>query len=385
MTGWEQPRKSRTRRAAITAFALMGIIAIAWSAWPSEPGTQMRVTREDTARATVEQRTAAVWPQPVPATWRRLPPSPLTPRVGASVVWTGDEVLVWGGYDSFNRPQRNGAAFDPVLGSWRPMPAGPARDASARGVRSQTQVVFVSTSQTLQYDPRSRRWRTRSPLPLPDGHRVADHVIAIDDAVVAITEPRDGQPSAVFALEADAWTRLPDMPVTLQRDHVVLGAGSRLLAIGPARDGQDTAVALDLADARATWERIDATPALPGDITSLEAAASPDGTVLLWGTRALGDGEAAAWAAVRERRGWRQVDAGPLRPTRSETVAWTGDQMLVWSRVGNVGALFDLDTDRWTAIPEPPGLDFAQNAIRTDAGLLVWGVLGSGGALYTPR
>lgn len=375
------------RRSAVAACAVIVMVVIAQTARSSDPGEQLQVTRDDSVPVTGEPRAPAVWPQPVPATWRRLPPSPLTPRVGASVVWTGHEVIVWGGYDSFNRPQRDGAAFDPVLGSWRPMPAGPARDASARGVRSQTQVVFVSTSQTLQYDPRSRRWRTRSPLPLPDGHRVADHVIAIDDAVVAITEPRDGQPSAVFALEADAdaWTRLPDVPVPLRRGHVVLGARGRLLVIGRPRDGQDATVALDPADTPAAWRAIDTPPALPDDLVALAAAAAPDGAILLWGTRASDGSGERAYASVHDRRGWRDIDAGPLRPTRTETVVWTGDRMLVWSRVGNVGASFDLESGRWTPLPRPPGPDLVQNPISTGSELFVWGVLGSGGALYTTR
>jgi hypothetical protein len=65
---------------------------------------------------------------------------------------------------------------------------------------------------------------------------------------------------------------------------------------------------------------------------------------------------------------------------------WTGGRMLVWDRSNNVGALLDPRTDRWARVPRPPvvGLDLAREAVWTGSGLLVWGALGTGGAIYTP-
>ena len=46
---------------------------------------------------------------------------PLTPRTGHSVIWTGEEVIVWGGesFDDPGTPFSDGAAFDPVDNTWR--------------------------------------------------------------------------------------------------------------------------------------------------------------------------------------------------------------------------------------------------------------------------
>jgi len=30
-------------------------------------------------------------------TWTPLPPSPLRPRIGAMAIWTGEDVIIWGG------------------------------------------------------------------------------------------------------------------------------------------------------------------------------------------------------------------------------------------------------------------------------------------------
>lgn len=389
VTGWEQPRSSRARRIVIAAAALVGTLVLVQIAGPSETAADLRITRVANPSGPAERTTASSWPRPRPGSWRPLPSSPLTPRVGAAVVWAGDEMVVWGGYDSFSRPQLSGASFDPEEGVWRPLPSSPSRDASVSGVRSRSHAVFVS-SQTWRYDPAQRRWRVGPSVPVPDGHGVGRHVVTFGDTVVAVTEPRDSnQPSAVFALAADAdeWRRLPDVPVTLSRGHVVVAVASQLVALGPPRAGEDAAVALDLASTPGTWYSIDAPSGLPDELVSLAGAAAPDGLMMLWGTRAGDRPGRPAYAAVRIRGTWRQIDAGPVRPTRTEVVLWTGDHMLVWSRIGNVGALFDPSTDRWTTIAQPPvvGLDLAREAVWTGTEVLVWGSLGTGGAMYTPR
>ncbi|MGH3333726.1 MAG: hypothetical protein ACRDPJ_20720 [Nocardioidaceae bacterium] len=64
--------------------------------------------------------------------WRRIADSPLSPRQGEMVVWTGSEMLVFGGYDGppcppnadclgGGRPLTDGAAYDPTTDAWRPM------------------------------------------------------------------------------------------------------------------------------------------------------------------------------------------------------------------------------------------------------------------------
>ena len=55
-----------------------------------------------------------------PATdrWSKLPRSPLSPRIAPVGVWTGREMLVFGGSGS-RASLSDGAAFDPTTGSWR--------------------------------------------------------------------------------------------------------------------------------------------------------------------------------------------------------------------------------------------------------------------------
>ena len=70
---------------------------------------------------------------PATNTWAALPASPLKARGGQQMVWTGREVLVWGGQvapseadpDPLAVYPRDGAAYDPAARTWRRMPTAP--------------------------------------------------------------------------------------------------------------------------------------------------------------------------------------------------------------------------------------------------------------------
>ena len=63
-----------------------------------------------------------------PATdrWRWLPKMPY-PRSGFGAVWTGRQVLVWGGLTAAGIPPPHGQAYNPAAGRWTALPPAPLR------------------------------------------------------------------------------------------------------------------------------------------------------------------------------------------------------------------------------------------------------------------
>ena len=61
---------------------------------------------------------------PGAAGWARLPRAPIAPRSEYAAVWTGKEMIVWGGY-SGNTQYGDGAAYDPATRTWTKLAAGP--------------------------------------------------------------------------------------------------------------------------------------------------------------------------------------------------------------------------------------------------------------------
>ncbi|MFN3215455.1 MAG: hypothetical protein ACE367_03055 [Acidimicrobiales bacterium] len=52
-------------------------------------------------------------------TWESMAPFPLEPRLDPSTLWTGTEMIVWGGHDRFGEVFVDGAAYDPRTDTWR--------------------------------------------------------------------------------------------------------------------------------------------------------------------------------------------------------------------------------------------------------------------------
>lgn len=117
---------------------------------------------------------------PTTNTWRRIAPLP-APRLGATVVWDGREVLVVGGAGAPRGakppvPARVGFAYTPATNRWRQLPPLGSGRTHAAMVWTGRRLLVWGGSQTagaglpvtpnggLAYDPTANRW---SPLPRP--------------------------------------------------------------------------------------------------------------------------------------------------------------------------------------------------------------------------
>jgi hypothetical protein len=128
--------------------------------------------------------------------WRKLPSSPLSSRSGQVTVWTGSEMVVWGGTDA--KPLDDGAAYNPITNTWRALSQGPlsARGAAIGIWTGKELVVLGGLYGSGQHyvdgaaiDPHSGSWRAiAAPIP-PSGHPLAWKAAAyVDGQVLAWSE-----------------------------------------------------------------------------------------------------------------------------------------------------------------------------------------------------
>ena len=185
---------------------------------------------------------------PYEGAWRTLAAGPLSLRGTPARVWTGQEFVVWGGYDEeynlgggeyvLGEYHRDGAVYDPLSDTWRTMAPSPLPDAThTAAVWVGTEVFYVTRSNTgivsaASYNPALDQW-THLPAP-PFGPRynlelawssTSNLVLAWGGNYVS-----DG---AAYDLSTKTWLGLPDAPGNFAvRKNATGRSGYSLAAIG---------------------------------------------------------------------------------------------------------------------------------------------------------
>ncbi|HEX9123718.1 MAG TPA: hypothetical protein VF984_10255, partial [Actinomycetota bacterium] len=155
-----------------------------------------------------------------PATerWHEIPSSPHQPSFGGALVWTGSELISWGGGAPGDPENTQGAAYDPETDMWRRIADAPIGLNLASGVWTGHEMIVLgsllnsrniaSTSHVVgaAYDPTTDSWHRIAPSELSPQASSAvwtgDRMVAWDYAFKA----------AEYFPDRDEWRPLPDVP-----------------------------------------------------------------------------------------------------------------------------------------------------------------------------
>ena len=109
-------------------------------------------------------------------TWTPTP-APPDPRVGHTAVWTGSEMIVWGGGSGVPTFFNTGGRYDPATDSWRPTSTlnAPSARSSHTAVWTGSEMIVWGGSTGVaiffntggRYDPATDSWRPTSTLNAP--------------------------------------------------------------------------------------------------------------------------------------------------------------------------------------------------------------------------
>ncbi len=156
---------------------------------------------------------------PETGTWRTIAQAPLAPRTGAVAVWTGSEVIVWGGGDPGDATVREGAAYNPSSDEWRRIADAPVGLNHMSGLwTGREMLVFGSlldnrnhadtrTSVGAAYDPASDKWRELPPSELSPQ---ATSAVWVGDRMVAWDYEVHSQE---FDPNSNTWSKAVKMPL----------------------------------------------------------------------------------------------------------------------------------------------------------------------------
>ncbi len=283
-----------------------------------------------------------------------------TPRTGHVAVWTGSEMIVWGGKDNlgYSLYTITGGRYDPATDTWLPTSTGPgvpfARQ-NATAVWTGTELIVWGGYGHNSYSS--------------DGGR--------------------------YNPTTDTWKPLGDLGLTVREDHTAVWTGTEMIIWGGAasqlrNDGARYSPSTD------TWSPTSLGANVPA-ARIRHTAVWTNGKMLIWGGGVFtgGTNTGAAYNPVTDS--WTPMSTGANVPAGrlDHTAVWTGTEMIVWggNTSGgppglNTGGRYKPSTNSWTPVPTSgaPSARFDHTAVWSGSEMIVWGGFGTPntGGRYSP-
>ena len=307
-----------------------------------------------------------------PGTWSPLPPAPLAARVWTSAIWTGDEMVVYGGAtDTAYTPTDTGARFNPATGVWTPMATSPspAPRHTARMALVGDHIIeygggsfFDGVAGGGSFDLTTNAWSVSAST--TPGPRIYGVIAPMGDRVLTFggwSSTTDHVGTAfVYDPTSDAWTQTSTANAPSPRSFAsAVWTGSEVIVWGgcsggmpsceqPKGDGARYDPATD------TWTPTSSTGA-PSPRAQHAAVWTGSEMIVFGGTSMANEGGPLADGAIYTPATdtWRPIATAGAPPPRVDAgAAWLVDKMVVWG--GDTGQddgfLYDPVADAWSAL-----------------------------------
>jgi hypothetical protein len=331
--------------------------------------------------------------------WLPMAENTLYPgRSSHTAIWTGYEMWVFGGLDLVLSTLGRGGKYDPITDEWSPMPAN-LLDAPGLGPRylhtavwTGTEMIIwggqtdTSTSSVVDTGGRlGETWTTVSTSGAPTAR--ANHTAVWTGTEMIVFGGSDDTGAALdtggrYNPATDTWIPLPTTGAPSPRlGHAAVWTGRFMLVWG-GEDGSG--------NMRASGRRYDPvadrwTPmAEGGPVRSYPISAWTGSRWILYGgvdgPNTFSDG---AMYLLGEDR-WVEMAPDSQRRADLTSSVWTGRELIVWGGIS--GRRFDPVTNTWSDVTSvgQPSIRQAASAIWTGTEMIVWGGTGalSDGAIY---
>jgi N-acetylneuraminic acid mutarotase len=278
-----------------------------------------------------------------------------TARSGHTAIWTGSEMIVWGGQDTTSLTVNTGGKYNPGTDSW------------------------ISTSTTNAPESRSAHtavW-TGSQMIVWGGNDIFNG---------------DLNSGGRYNPNTDSWTSTTTTNAPSSRvSHTAVWTGSEMIVWG----GFDNSNFVDLNTGGRYNPNTDVWTATSisnvPDARSRHTAVWTDSEMIIWGgfnNNSFQDLNTGG-RYNPDTDTWTATSTFAPDPREHQTAVWTGNEMIVWggstffSEDFNTGGRYDPDADSWTATSttSAPDARTLHTAVWTGSEMIVWG--GSGGFPFT--
>jgi hypothetical protein len=369
--------------------------------------------------------------------WSRLPAAPIPGHTGQAAVWTGKQILVWGGGSGTQCEdlRSDGAAYDPAGNSWSTLPTGPLSGRSGMAAVWTGRDVFIwggydddslgsfhAAADGALYNPTTHQWRQLPPSPLsPRVYATAlwtgsEVVVIGGQPAVEASQQRSYTDAAAYDPATNMWRLLPAPPTAHRptvESVVAITAGHSIYAwmtwdhitlhatVGGSRSGGERfGVDVDRHDtSTGRWTRVHAN----GDVPTGVSSPLWTGSEIIMPAAQLCPSSCPAtygrfgWRYNPHTNAWTAIARGPGDALHSQAV-WTGSALLAFNNDSTISGghttpihpgdmeVWAPNTNRWTALPRAPYSGDPQNTSAVWAGTgYSWGQMAPDRAHKRPQ
>jgi N-acetylneuraminic acid mutarotase len=331
-------------------------------------------------------------------------------RIDHTAVWTGSEMIIWGGYNGTYR--NDGLRYNPATDSWTATSKTGAPSARRRhsAVWTGTQMIVWGGPDNKggRYNPATDTWTATSRSNAPSARD--SHVAVWTGSLMLIWGGFGGGVSSALGNGArynpstDTWTDMAASPISARAISSFVWTGSRLIIWGGQDNRSDLTAGFWHDGAKYnpstdSWVAI-STVNTPG----YKAGASAVWTgieMLVWGGNGFeyygGPGPFVSSMGARYNSAadtWSAMNtSGAPFERESHTAVWGGSRMIIWGGShpglgGDVqplgpGGRYDPATDSWagTASSGAPVARYGHTAVWTGSRMIIFGGVGDQGFL----
>jgi N-acetylneuraminic acid mutarotase len=329
-------------------------------------------------------------------TWTATNNSPAG-RYGHSAVWTGSEMIIWGGWDNLNTGGRYNPATDVwTLTSTNNAPTG--RQSHTAAWTGTEMIVWGGYDGSVlntggRYNPSTDSWLATSTTNAPSAREY--HTVAWTGSEMIIWGGDDIFNSldtgGRYNPSTDGWaaTSTTNGPIA-RSGHTAVWTGTEMIVWGGYNGSNDndmnTGGRYNLSTD--SWTPTSTTNAPTSRY--YHTAVWTGSQMIVWGGQdnSIGNFNTGGRYSPSTNSWTATSTTNAPTPRSNHTAVWSGTEMIVWGGIDNTGGRFNPGTNTWvaTSTTNAPSARFGHTTVWTGTEMIIWGGYSSlnTGGRYNP-
>jgi N-acetylneuraminic acid mutarotase len=369
--------------------------------WLKEPFESWRTRSESRVPAAIASPKANYMLPPINdgsecivGTWTTTS-GPPDGRYAHTAVWTGSEMIVWGGFTYCCSTFNTGGRYNPSTDNWTI-----TSTANAPSARSNHTAVWTGSEMIVwggsdgsnalnsggRYNPDTDNWTATSTTNAPSARSGHTAIWSGSDMIVWGGYDPQGNTGGRYNPNTNSWGSTSTINAPEGRwNHTAVWTGTEMIVWGGENGGVPFNTGGKYNPGTNSW-----TPTSTNNVPDgreFHTAIWTASEMIVWG----GSDSNTGWIYNPNTDSWAAISTNNAPSVRSShTAVWTGSEMIVWGGIGfgsrypNSGGRYNPVTNIWVPTGSTPNPRRYHTAVWTGTEMIVWGgALQDGGNPYS--